>query len=70
MENHQFLCEYLWNEKKFQDDDVKRMQLNMTFLGFTLDQFMKVSNVPVGTPQKTLTDIKIVLKDDFRNLKY
>ena len=68
-EKQLFLCEVLWNVKKFQDNNVKREQLITTLYGRVLDQFMKNFNVLVRMPQKTLAKIKVVLKDKFRNSK-
>ena len=53
-----FLCEVVWIVRQTADDDVKKVQLDTTLRGRTLDWYMKFIQVPVGTPAKILDEFR------------
>ena len=52
------LCEEVWTIRKIADDDVKKGQLATTLWGRALDWCMKFMHVPMGTPTKTLDEVR------------
>ena len=68
-EQHWFLCEAVWMVCLVHGTDVKKVQMITTLRGRTLDWFMKFCAAPIGTPQKTLEEIRVVMIFEFRKPK-
>ena len=64
-EQHWFLCEAVWMVCLVHGTDVKKVQMITTLRGRTLDWFMKFCATPVGTPQKTLEEIRAAMISEF-----
>ena len=66
-EQHFFICEVVWNIKKVQNNDIKRVQLTTTIRDIALTWFMKFS-ASVQQP-RTIKEIKDELKKEFKKPK-
>ena len=53
-----FLYEAIWTARQATYDDVKKGQLATTLWGHVLDWYMKFIQVPMGTPAKTLDEVR------------
>ena len=65
-----FLCKVVWTVRQTIDDDVKKGQLETTLRGHALYWYMKFIQVPMGTPGKTLDEVRRGLIEEFRKPKY
>ena len=64
-----FLCEGVWIVRQTTDDGIKKGQLVTTLWGHVLDCYMKFIQVPMGTPAKTLDEVRKGLIEEFRKPK-
>jgi hypothetical protein len=68
-EQHLFICDTIWTVKNVQDDDVKIVQLEMTFRDHALLWYMKYHNTtPVGQT-RTLAEVRQALLKEFQKPK-
>ena len=65
-----FICETVWTFRQATDDDVKKGQLETTLWGHALGWYMKFIQVPMGTPTKTLDEVKRGVIEEFWKPKY
>ena len=68
-EQYWFLCEAVWIVRQDTDKDVKKGQLATTLRGRALDWYMKFIQVPMGTPTKTLDEVRRGLIEEFQKPK-
>ena len=66
-EQYWFLCEVVWIPRLTTDDEIKKVQLVTTLWGHVLDWFMKFIQAPMGTPTKTMDEVRKGLIKEFRN---
>ena len=69
-EQYWFLCEAIWIVKKLLDEDIKKVQLEITFRGHALDWYMKFMQFPTQNLMNTLSEIRTRLIKEFRKPKF
>ena len=69
-EQYWFLCLVMWTIRKATDDDIKKGQLETNIWGHVLDWYMKFIQVPIGTPAKTLDEVKRGMIEELWKTKF
>ena len=65
-EKHWYLCEAIWMVRLIHNPDIEKAQMITTLRGHAVDWFMKFCAAPIGTPQKTLEEIRRAMILEFR----
>ena len=64
-----FLYEAIWILRHVTNDDVKKDQLVTNLWGHAPDWYMQFIQLPIGTPAKTLDEVRKGLIEEFRKLE-